>query len=230
MARYDLYRKRGKSGIPEPKSSIPKYIIKRACSGWVATYEIWNLRQNSYPICHFDIPLDDAEVLSQVKHITMNCDGLGPLRFPTAISTNIHIFAILRTIYLVHDFNSFAQPHYTSAVLPVSILPAYHAPTYSEHISRQYDTVIGKHSHDDDDWVPHYEIKFSFEGQYLCFRDCTTLAILEVSQKEEQCSVSILSFLPRPVFREIYCLHRNLPLLAFLSESTIKLWDFTHGR
>jgi hypothetical protein len=53
--------------------------------------------------------------------------------------------------------------------------------------------------------------------------------MLAVLRKKERCSISILSYLPHPVFQEIYCLHRNLPLLDFLSESSIKLWDFTHG-
>ena len=214
--------------MPGPEYSMPKHIIKRACSGWVATYEIWNLRNDRCPTCHLNIPLDDPEVLIQVQHVFKNPHEMGPLRFPTAISTNIHIFAILRTIYSLHDSNSLAQPHYASLVLLVSIMPAYHDPIQLGNIPRHH--AARKHFHTHDDWAPHYEIKFSCEGRYVCFRDCTALVMLEVLRKEERCSVSILSYLPHPIFHEIYCLHRNLPLLAFLSESSIKLWDFTRGR
>ena len=89
-------------GMPGPEYSTPKHIAKRACSGLVATYEVWNLRNDRYPICHFDIPLDDSEVLIHVQHVFKDPHEIGPLRFLTAINTNIHIFAILRTIYSLH--------------------------------------------------------------------------------------------------------------------------------
>jgi hypothetical protein len=202
---------------------IPEHKLKRACSGWVATYEIWNLRGDHYPICHFDIPLDDSEVLLQARYISKEPDS-SPFRFTTAISTNIRMFAILRTVYLLKDIDSSGQLHYTSAVLPVSIKPAYPLPQWRQTVHP------GEHCHRGNDLAPHYEIKFSSEGQYVCFHDCTELVLLEVLQNEERCAISLLSCRVNPIFREIYCLHRNLPLLAFQGKSSIKLWDFKCGK
>jgi hypothetical protein len=108
--------------------SIPARNIKRACSGWIATYEIWNLCGHHDLIYHFDIALEDSEVLIQTQSIFEHCHlepdspEIAYLRFPAAISTNLHVFAILRTIYLLHDLESLAKPHITSMVLPVFLI------------------------------------------------------------------------------------------------------------
>jgi hypothetical protein len=71
-----------------------------------------------------------------------------------------------------------------------------------------------------------YLVKICPLSRYICFRDFAWVAVYELSEVEEHPRLSLLSHIPDPIVQDVFCLHGNLPLLAFAEPSSIQLWDF----
>src|SRR6266487_6490309 len=79
-------------------------MLPLLCTGWVARYEVWTIADN--PVCSADIciPLAADEVHLQLQCSLWQEDPSYSLeafkcQFPLAISANIRLIAILRTVY-----------------------------------------------------------------------------------------------------------------------------------
>ncbi|KAF2739919.1 hypothetical protein EJ04DRAFT_572652 [Polyplosphaeria fusca] len=80
-------------------------MIHLLCTGWVARYELWAV--TGEPTCTVDgsIPLDANEIHLQLQRSLWQDDptwaaGQWRLQFPMAISPNVRIISIIRTVYL----------------------------------------------------------------------------------------------------------------------------------
>ncbi|PMD28551.1 hypothetical protein NA56DRAFT_17141 [Hyaloscypha hepaticicola] len=94
-------------------------LLGEISSRWIATYEIWSFQGDLHRLCRAIIHLEDAEILAQLQY-TLNqgfWNSSRKLQFPTTVSATLHTFCILRTIYILHDYNSDSGPNITPLVL-----------------------------------------------------------------------------------------------------------------
>jgi hypothetical protein len=228
------------------------------CSSWIAKYELWSpdskLRRAS-----LDIQLPEAEILLVLRqsfrqnpfkhqnHLSMEQvqynegdDKALETSFPLAIGHDCLTFAILRTVYTIHQTDPESNPgKCESFLLPLEFLDHFNA-KWTPHLETFNPDELAKIPEvlrpSFRDWYT-YAIAFSTDGKYLSFADyqkpCIThLAVFDLLREPRfsSCLVGwtmVRNGLPR-VKDMIF--HPTLTLLAFLSEWKVWIWDFSRGK
>ncbi|TVY75989.1 hypothetical protein LSUE1_G005943 [Lachnellula suecica] len=196
--------------------------LLQLCSGWVATYEKWNIQGDREQIFRDVIHLDDTEIH---KHLRIAIErgflsDTWELQFPTAISSNVHVFGILRTIYCLDRTTRPFTSTYSSVVLPVDLEDGSATiPKSTDHES------YPKEQH----FFEAYLVKINSLGEYICFQDRKSVKVFRLALQPRHCEVSEMNALGIAVERNLFCFHENLPLLAFAANNEIKLWDLKRG-
>ncbi|CZR57679.1 uncharacterized protein PAC_07568 [Phialocephala subalpina] len=197
-------------------SQIHYNLLDEICSGWIATYEVWHIRRQLRRIYRFIISIDDTQTLAQIRcNLHPDFDGsLSKIQFPTTISANVEIFAILRTIYVVN--NAVPKPTITHVNLPLEFAPELRwrwpgpgAPPYHNKLPKQ-----------------EYLVRICPTGKYICFQGFTEIVIFLLSRRGRHPKISLSSCIPNTSIRDLFCMHEHLPLLAFAEESAIKIWNW----
>jgi len=136
------------------------------------------------------------------------------LQFPITVS-------ILRTIYILHDYRSDSGPRITPLVLPLDFdyelasrwpgpgARAYHRPVPKRRAAKQ-----------------EYTIRICSLSRHICFRDFAWLGVFELSGADGNPELSLLSYVPDRIERDIFCFHGSLPLLAYAETASIQIWNF----
>jgi hypothetical protein len=205
-------------------SQLSAKLLNEISMGWVATYEIWSIQGGLRRLCRaILLRLENAELLTQMRRTLTQgfWNSSWKLQFPTTISANLRTFCVLRTIYILHDYKSNSGPKTTSLVLPLDFRQGMvrGLPRPGAYALRQR-TPMGRSQKQE------YFVKICPLSRYICFRDFAWVAVYELSEVEEHPRLSVLSQIPDLIVQDVFCLHGNLPLLAFAEPSSIQLWDF----
>jgi hypothetical protein len=165
------------------------------------------------------IPLDRREMYTHLQHVMTKDRLAGPdearkLRFPTALSSNISVFSILKTVYHLEMASLALRPRYTSVILPVG------APRNPEEIPTYQSIHMN----------PDFSVQINASGQYICFHGWNSVTIFELLANGKHCKLSSLASLEDSKVLQIFCFHESLPLLAFVRGTSIKLWNYKRGR
>lgn len=86
-------------------------MLYSLCSDWSARYEVWSITGSTpHSMADIYIPLDAEEIYLQMKRSLWQNDpswdsGSLKLQFPLAISQNVRVMAVLRTVFLFTPAN-----------------------------------------------------------------------------------------------------------------------------
>ncbi|KAK4454446.1 hypothetical protein QBC34DRAFT_482279 [Podospora aff. communis PSN243] len=195
-------------------------------AGWIARYEVWSV-DSTTRMAGCDVSLSASEILLLLRHLgepSANEDSEGgdeklEISFPTSIGHDCQNERIL-----------------TSFVLPLQSLTV----SGSKWTSQLGTFDPGEFAHFPDtfraawrDWYT-YSLSFSPDGRYICFADyqkpcITQLAVFELGRGtrfEAELIRSTMARLGPPKVSDLK-FHPRLPVLAFLSERRVWIWDFS---
>ena len=230
---------------------------ERFSSGWTAKYELWSLDSKTR-LASLDISLPESEIRlllrqsfrqdlskrrnpfnSQQICCGERDDESFETSFPMAISHDCLTFAILRTVHNIRLRESASITACRSFVLPLDFLEHFHAkwtPQLNVFDPDNFSFLPEIFRISWRDWYT-YSISFSPDGKYLSFADyqtpCMThLAVFEVFQEPRFSARlvrwTMVRFGPPRVKEMVF--HPQQPLLAFLSEMKVWIWDFHKGQ
>jgi len=93
-------------------------ILKPACHGWMARYQLWNIEGEPSQVVDIRIPLKFQEIWLQVCQSLRFEIGSGwKLSFPLAISKSCLQFVVLRTAFLLKPASKTAEAKFQSVTL-----------------------------------------------------------------------------------------------------------------
>lgn len=149
------------------------------------------------------------------------------VQFPTTVSADMHTFAILRTIYVINKVSPMSQAQTAQMPLPLD----------STRELRRRWPVSGVRAcplpfSDAGPLKPEYQeyiIRIFPTARYIFFQWFYHIAAFELLETTRRPRIIPLSSMPNTIVRDLFCLHEHLPLLAFVGELAIMLWDVRDG-
>jgi hypothetical protein len=237
------------------KSINPNTAYKEAeryCSDWTAKYEIWSTG-SKVRIAHASLPLPEPEIRLLIRQsfrqdpykqkaaipYGAQDDRSFDTSFALAIGPDCLTFSILRTIYTITPGDSPATCTSESFILPLESLA---------HFPTRWGSHLQTFDPDDCELLPpncwvgwrdwyNYTISFSVTGEYIAFADyqmpCMThFAIFEIIREPEFSARLLRSTMIRsgpPRVKEVI-FHKEWPLVAFLSENKVWVWELGKGK
>jgi hypothetical protein len=225
---------------------------ERYCSDWTAKYEIWSTG-SKVRIAHASLPLPEPEIRLLIRQsfrqdpykqkaaipYGAQDDRSFDTSFALAIGPDCLTFSILRTIYTITPGDSPATCTSESFILPLESLA---------HFPTRWGSHLQTFDPDDCELLPpncwvgwrdwyNYTISFSVTGEYIAFADyqmpCMThLAIFEIIREPEFSARLLRSTMIRsgpPRVKEVI-FHKEWPLVAFLSENKVWVWELGKGK
>ena len=160
------------------------------------------------------------------------------MQFPLTISKNLGLFTVLRTVFTARRNQRKAdeEPDYASAVLPL----AFHenlAFNWSANktgfgpaklTSQPALSQIGTHD------LYEYSLVFTLSGEYLAFKDASTVAVFRVHVTQKSCHVFLHRHIVKKGNRFLlgigkFAMHPYLPLVLFGTPYSVFLWKFEPG-
>jgi len=215
----------GASALPD----IERDHILRSmlCSGWKATFEVYQIGDSTTRLCTVNIPLKEEEVTHQLRQSLRGFWERWKLNFPLAISSSLSTIAILRSVYTVRVESSRFK---VSA--PETLDVGYIDPDACYWSDRRPFFTL-----------PYlYNVKIGCGDTFLVFQD-EDLGFRPAGE----CSVTVFSLHVRggePKVRyqnrlpyrlavpggSLCLLHNRHPRLLFAASNQLHLWDLQGGK
>jgi hypothetical protein len=191
-------------------------------------------------IQNIEIQLEEEEIWMQLRHsLTQEIFNVWKMQFPLAISDNVRIFSILRTIFFFREKKN-GDPNSVEVASVVMPLEMHQQMRYnwSEHrtgfkaarISNTPVTLqLVRHE------LYKYCLTFGPGGRQVVFRDAEswhtgTIALFDLDCAGESISLKrfilVTAGLSRRHLDLLSAVHPHASLLAFMSNDRIFLWDF----
>jgi hypothetical protein len=135
-------------------------LLRNACKGWSARYEILAIDEKAARECGVTIPLDEAEVMLQLRQsLRLSPIQFWRLKFPMTISSDLRMVCVLRTVQVFHSNESGAGGTFTSSAVTLST-DFTTASRFNWSKERPFFRL------------PYsYDCTFSFDNRYLVFRE-----------------------------------------------------------
>lgn len=183
--------------------------------GWMATYELWDITGHPRRIKHISVGIS-AQELSLAFPSTL------PGRFPMRIYSDLSTFSILRTVHRAGTSSTNSAPNISSVVLDTG---------YENYrgIQASKDQTRRSHRSMKVDSGPKYCINLSHNGHFACLYEPGRMSTFRLAMEGSKITTKLLSYMRHRVLGGRFCMHNDLPLVAFFGESGIYVWDFELG-
>lgn len=79
--------------------------LTRLCTGWIAAYDVWTVKDQARKVMRMQLPLDNRDVLFDIRR----CLGQGnmdEIELAITIAPDILSFSVLQTVFMVHPQSS----------------------------------------------------------------------------------------------------------------------------
>ncbi len=107
-ARYLHFCREYENFARDKNTTLTYELLQKLSRRWVARYEVWSLTGQSQIVVDHRISLDTDEVLLQIVHSMCYQDDIENaggrnwgMQFPLAISADVRIFTVLRSLYCI---------------------------------------------------------------------------------------------------------------------------------
>lgn len=200
------------------------------CSGWVAHYQIWKHGEKSALVADIKIPVDEKEILTQLRQSFRMQWGEEQMSFPLTISETLRSIVVLRTLYSSDDNNrSCDWVHVRSALLPMDF-----APTTIPLWTLARSTNSGFYT---------YTFTFSPDDRLLLFTDCVSgtytgethishIAMFEVVPTSARTHVAGFAQITDLdlLLQQKVTFHTFLPMVFLAYNDGVKMWEYRRGK
>ena len=209
--------------------------LKEITLGWTARYEVWLNSDPPSRLIDLRIPLEQNEIRIQMQQSlqwdsTMSSSAW-EIQFPTAISSDLKHFTVLRTFYSLPSINEISNPELKPLLLDLNS---------NESLESFWNDGLLPSS-----GAYLYWITLSPDGRYIFFIDSPyvetrpmSLLVYEIHEVGEPRQVLMNSFTTdyvrvpiRGLLQRVSAMfHPEKPLLAFRLLGDTFLWTFNHGK
>lgn len=211
--------------------------VKDVCDGWIAKYEVWDLRSKSL-LASMTVALDAAEVWLLMRQSLHERDiGEWRLGFPMAICSDGRSFVVLRTLYSFNPSEDKLSATYEQAIIPTDFTTE-HEDKWTEKL----EAFDPNHPSIRDKPLKFifrdrytYSIAFSAQGKYIYFTDfirngfpCHTFAVFEIL-RQEKLKLQRVSAISRLGLSFHVALHPSEDLATLIDGVRCLIWKFREG-
>lgn len=226
---------------------VDRVVADRELSkGWLIRFEAISIKTRSQVVCH-DIPLPEVDVFIRA------CESYAgdAIQIPISLSRDCRFFSVLRTIYHVIPNNRGTGIVHVSQSLPVDTI----LQTLCNHKDASNITFADfRRTRQTYGQIPLFWIFFDEQGQNLCYAEqkryeLCKFMVFSVASGSDQKGAPRIHISPvaqrRAQTRDLakqypatsvqderefgLCFHPSLPLIAFTSSMSTKVWDFSTG-